>query len=97
MKNLLISRTLRAKKKDNKIKSILEKISLISSNMPRGRYLILSDSLSLRSRRITCKTHTENYLSLIFRKINDFVHRFILDHKSVDFTILVVNITISYC
>jgi hypothetical protein len=24
---------------------------------------------------------------LIFRKINDFVHKFILDHKSVDFTI----------
>jgi hypothetical protein len=34
--------------------------------------------------------YTENYLSLIFRKINDFVLRFILDHKSVDFTILVV-------
>jgi hypothetical protein len=28
---------------------------------------------------------------LIFRKINDFVYRFILDQKSVDFTILVVN------
>jgi hypothetical protein len=40
---------------------------------------------------------TENYLSLIFRKINDFVHRFILGHKSVDFTILVVNLTILYC
>jgi hypothetical protein len=39
---------------------------------------------------------TENYLSLIFRKINDFVDRFILDHKSVDFTFLVVNFTISY-
>jgi hypothetical protein len=38
---------------------------------------------------------TENYLSMIFRKINDFVHRFILDHKSVDFTILVVNYTVS--
>jgi hypothetical protein len=42
-------------------------------------------------------TSTENYLSLIFRKINDFVHRFILDHKSVDFTILIVNFTILYC
>jgi hypothetical protein len=41
--------------------------------------------------------HTENYLSLIFRKINNIVHRFILDHKSVDFTILVVNFTILYC
>jgi hypothetical protein len=40
---------------------------------------------------------TENYLSLIFRKINDFVHGFILDHKSVDVTILVVNFTILYC
>jgi hypothetical protein len=39
----------------------------------------------------------ENYLSLIFRKINDFVHRFILDNKSVDFTILVVNFTIINC
>jgi hypothetical protein len=42
-------------------------------------------------------TRIENYLWLIFRKINDFVHRFILDHKSVDFTILVVNFTILYC
>jgi hypothetical protein len=40
--------------------------------------------------------YIENYLSLIFRKINDFVHRFILDHKSVDFTILVVNCIILY-
>jgi hypothetical protein len=40
--------------------------------------------------------NTENYLSLIFRKINDFAHRFILDHKSVEFTILVVNFTILY-
>jgi hypothetical protein len=40
---------------------------------------------------------TENYLSLIFRKINDFVHRFILDHKYIYFTILVVNFTILYC
>jgi hypothetical protein len=38
--------------------------------------------------------YTENNLSLIFRKINDFVHRFILNHKTVDFTILVVNFTI---
>jgi hypothetical protein len=42
-------------------------------------------------------TFTENYLSLIFRKINNFVQRFILDHKFVDFTILVVNLTILYC
>jgi hypothetical protein len=41
--------------------------------------------------------YTEIFLSLIFRKINDFVHRFILDHKSVDFTILVVNFIILYC
>jgi hypothetical protein len=41
--------------------------------------------------------YTENYLSLIFCKINNFVHRYILDHKSVDFTILVVNFTILYC
>jgi hypothetical protein len=27
----------------------------------------------------------------------DLVHRFILDHKSVDFTILVVNFTTLYC
>jgi hypothetical protein len=40
---------------------------------------------------------TENYLLLIFIKINDFVHRFILDHKFVDFTILVVNFTILDC
>jgi hypothetical protein len=40
---------------------------------------------------------TEIFLSLIFRKINDFVHRFILDYKSVNFTILVVNFTILYC
>jgi hypothetical protein len=40
---------------------------------------------------------TENYLSLIFRKIYDFLHKFILDHKSDDFTILVVNFTILYC
>jgi hypothetical protein len=40
---------------------------------------------------------TENYLSLIFRKINDFVHRFILYHKYVDFTILVINFTILNC
>jgi hypothetical protein len=46
--------------------------------------------------------YTENYLSLIFRKINDFVDRFILDHKSVDFTIwllilpfYIVNYTVS--
>jgi dimeric dUTPase (all-alpha-NTP-PPase superfamily) len=39
----------------------------------------------------------ENYLLLIFRKINDFVHNFILVHKSVDFTILVVNFTILNC
>jgi hypothetical protein len=43
------------------------------------------------------KPQTENYLSLIFRKINDFVHRFILDHKAVNFTIFVVNFTIFYC
>jgi hypothetical protein len=46
-------------------------------------------------------TFDKNYLSLIFRKIfrkiNDFVHKFILDHKSVDFTILIVNFTILYC
>jgi hypothetical protein len=42
-------------------------------------------------------TYIENYLSLIFRKINDFLHRFILEHKSVDFTNLVVNFTILYC
>jgi hypothetical protein len=38
---------------------------------------------------------TSNYLSLIFRKVNDFVRRFILDHKSIAFTILVVNFTVS--
>jgi hypothetical protein len=43
------------------------------------------------------QSYTENYLSLIFHKINDFVHKFILDHKYVDFTILVVNFTILYC
>jgi hypothetical protein len=37
---------------------------------------------------------TENYLSLIYRKINDFLHSIILYHKSVDFTILVINFTI---
>jgi hypothetical protein len=42
----------------------------------------------------TWKNYTGNYFSYIFRKINDFV---ILDHKSVDFTILVVNFTILYC
>jgi hypothetical protein len=41
--------------------------------------------------------NTEYYLLLIFRKINDFVNIFFLDHKSVDFTILVVNFTILYC
>jgi hypothetical protein len=45
----------------------------------------------------SAKFFTENYLSLIFRKINDFVHSFILDHKSVNFTILFVNFTILYC
>jgi hypothetical protein len=45
-----------------------------------------------RASQRKCATNcTEHYLSLIFRKINGFVH------KSVDFTILVVNFIILYC
>jgi hypothetical protein len=42
------------------------------------------------------QSFVKNYLSLIC-KINDFVHKFILDHKSVDFTIFFVDFTILYC
>jgi hypothetical protein len=62
--------------------------------------LLLLDFSQAFDMVVLCKllnAHTENYLSLIFRKFNDFVHRFILGHKSVDFTILVVNNTILYC
>jgi hypothetical protein len=34
--------------------------------------------------------HTKNYLSLIFRKINDFVHRFILDPLILRFWLLIL-------
>jgi hypothetical protein len=62
-----------------------------------GRILMVYHRMSKDVLFCALTLFTENYLSLIFRKINDFVHRFILDHKSVDFTILVVNSTILYC
>jgi hypothetical protein len=61
---------------------------------------IVNPMLNLLKRTMTYSGFddcNENYLSLIFLKINDFVHRFILDNKSVDFTILVVSFTILYC
>jgi hypothetical protein len=70
-----------------------KKRKLNESHPPIRRHDIPFSVLRMKEFHMMC---TENYLSLIFRKINDFVHRFILHHKSVDFTILVVNFTILY-
>jgi hypothetical protein len=83
------------------LKMFLKKNPLKMSEFLKNKYffneishkLILENDNFLKGKW----SYTEHYFSFIFRKINDFVHRFILDHKSVDFTILVVNFTILYC
>jgi hypothetical protein len=64
----------------------------VQSQSPASQKIFWKSLLSFQ-----VMVYNENYLSLIFRKINYFVQRLILDHKSVDFTILVVNFTIFYC